>query len=235
MADRQALNAAAFLTQALDLRDDPRALAPELMALERGPNAGIWSIELDSSVGPAAFLIYDYALTKTDASGTDGRARFETDRETMERAANLGTPGPRILAHAEAGDVAFILATTPAVHRALTGQAAPEELEATEANLLPGPETDRLRAESAEELLKLLRAANDQARTWLRAIRAEANVPTADASDRVEFNEAETELALFLLDERSIEHVLQALSLVVEAAKAQVADARQNPGRDPQA
>lgn len=229
MADRLALNAAAFLTRALDLQDDPRALAPELIMLERGPDAGIWSVELESSVGPAAFLIYDYRLTATDSDSASGRARFDADRKTMERAASLGTPGPRILAHAQAGEYAFILATTPAVHRALTGQAEPDALEATEADLLPGPETARLREAAAAELLTHLRAANEQARTWLRAIRAEANVPSADAADRVDFNEAETELALFLLDERSIEHVLQALSLVVEAAKSQVAGARERP------
>jgi hypothetical protein len=221
MADRQAVKIAAFLIQALDLDDDASLLASELVAMKRDPNAGISSIELDSSVGPAAFLIYDYQLPIRDDDGETGQSRFDADLATLERAASLDSPGPRILAHAVAGDDAFILATTPAVHRALTGQGVESAIEATAAELLPGAETARLRSEAAAELLTLLRAADQQARSWLRAIRADANLRRTDGTDLVEFNPAEAELALFLLDERSIQHVLQALTLFVEGAKSQ--------------
>jgi hypothetical protein len=197
--------------------------------MKRDPNAGISSLELESSVGPAAFLMYDYQLAAMDEAGETGQSKFDADLATLERAASLDAPGPRILAHAIAGDDAFILATTPAVHRALTG-AGGSELEATEAELLPGGETARIRSEAAAELLALLRAADQQAQRWLRAIRADANLGAVeDANDLVEFNPAESELALFLLDERSIQHVLQALSLLVEGAKARAEDARNGP------
>lgn len=224
MNDQQGLKIAAFLIQALDLADEPAALAAELVGIERDQNAGVSTIELDSSIGPAAFLIYDYRLDM----GGNGRARFDADLATMERAATLDSPGPRILAHALAEQDAFILATTPAVHRALTGAGA--EIEATEEELLPGPETARIRAESAGELLTLLRAADAQAQRWLRAIRADANLASSDnQGELVEFGSEETELALFLLDERSIQHVLQALSLLVEGAKSRAMGATNDP------
>jgi hypothetical protein len=230
MTDRRALKIASFMIQALDLDVDPSALAPDLVEMKRDPNAGISSIELDSSVGPAAFLIYDYQLAVLDGAGKTGQATFEADLATLERASSLDAPGPRILAHAISGDEAFILATTPAVHRALTGAGAASEIEATEAELLPGSETARIRSEAAEELLSLLRAADGQAQRWLRAIRADASLGAAEGgSDLVEFNPAEAELALFLLDERSIQHVLQALSLLVEGAKAQAETTRNGP------
>ena len=225
-SDVHAIKAAAFLIQALELDDDPALLAGDVVSLKRDPNAGISTLELESSVGPAAFLIYDYQRTAVDADGITGQALFDADLRTLERAAEADTPGPRILAHAIAGDEAFILATTPAVHRALTGQGAAPALEADEGDLLPGRETARVRTEAANELLRLLREADAAAQRWLRAIQAEGKLGTgAGAGDFVEFGEAEAALALFVLDDRSIQHLLLALNLFVASAKEQAEQA----------
>jgi hypothetical protein len=221
MTDEHALKAAAFLTQALELDDDPGLLAAEVVSLKRDANAGISTLELESSVGPAAFLIYDYQLDRLNAELTTGQTLFDADLRTLERAAEVDSPGPRILAHAVAGDEAFILATTPAVHRALTGQGTEPNLEATEADLLPGEETQRVRREAANELLRILREADSEASRWLRAIQAEGRIAADNAGEFVEFSEAEAALALFLLDDRSIQHLLKALNLFVASAKDQ--------------
>ena len=55
MTDPQAVKIAAFLVQALDLADDPIALADDVGSLKRDANAGISSLEIDSSVGPVPF------------------------------------------------------------------------------------------------------------------------------------------------------------------------------------
>jgi hypothetical protein len=228
MTDRS-LRIAAFVIQALDLDDDPAALAGEIVALKRDPNAGISSIELDSSVGPAAFLVYHYLLSATDDEGRTGRDLFDADLATLEQAAAQESPGPRIVAHATAGDEAFILATTPATYRTLTGAPPLTDLEATAADLLPGPETAATRRTAAAELLRLLREADAQAAAWLRAIQTEGRLApddqTPDADDLLAFNEEEAALALFLLDERSIGHLLRVLNLLIASARQQAADA----------
>ncbi len=95
-----ALRLAAFLNEALDLQEDTDTLAGEILPFKRDLNAGISTVELDSSIGPAAFLIYHYALNTDDEDGRPGRDLFQSDLRTLERAATLNTPGPRILAHA---------------------------------------------------------------------------------------------------------------------------------------
>lgn len=226
MVDSHAIKAAAFLAQVLELEDDPAVLATGIVTLKREAGAGVSSIELESSVGPAAFLIYDYQIATLEIVGAGGRSQFEADLKTLERAAELDTPGPRILAHAISGDEAYILATTPAVHRALTGQIDPGEVEVSEADLPPGPESALQRAEAANELMRLLREADAEAARWLRMIRAESRFSSEGTrGDFLDFNEAESALALYLLDNRSIQHLLQALSVFVESAKERAADA----------
>jgi hypothetical protein len=232
MTDDLTLKIAAFVIQALDLSDDPAALAGEIVALKRDLNAGISSIELDSSVGPAAFLVYHYLLDLPNAEGRSGRDLFDADLATLDRAAQQDTPGPRILAHATAGDEAYVLATTPATFRALTGASPLEEIEATAADLFPGAETAETRRTAAGELLRLLREADTQAASWLRAIQSEGRLPQAEAngkasesSDLLAFNEEETALALFLLDDRSIGNLLRVLNLLLTTARQQAKDA----------
>lgn len=217
-----ALRLAAFINEALELDEDPSDLAEEILPFKRDQNAGISTIELDSSIGVAAFLIYHYELNTADEEGRQGSELFQTDLRTLERAATLNTPGPRILAHAVTDDEAYILATTPATHRALTGTSA-EEPSAT----IPENARDEVRKETATNLLRLLSEANAQARDWLAAIQLSGESTTAD---QVDFHPEETGLALFLLDETNIRQLLQVLNLMVQSARA---DHSSQNGADP--
>ncbi|MCA9860609.1 MAG: hypothetical protein KC438_12845 [Thermomicrobiales bacterium] len=216
------LRLAAFLNEALDLQEDLNTLAEEILPFKQDLNAGISTVELESSIGPAAFLIYHYELNTNDEDGQPGRQLFQSDLRTLERAATLNTPGPRILAHAVTEDEAYILATTPATHRALTG-AGPDETPKE----IPEEERDNVRKEAAANLLRLLSEANAEARDWLAAMQLSGEVESAD---QVDFHAEETGLALFLLDESNIRQLLQVLNLMVQSARAGLPD--QN-GADP--
>lgn len=205
------LRLAAFLNEALELEEDPTSLAEEILPFKRDRNAGISTIELDSSIGVAAFLIYHYELNTSDEEGHPGSELFQNDLRTLERAATLNTPGPRILAHAVTDDEAYILATTPATHRALTGADAEDGGAA-----IPEEARDLVRKETATNLLRLLSEANAQARDWLAAMHLSGEVSSAD---QVDFYPEETGLALFLLDESNIRQLLQVLNLMVQSAR----------------
>lgn len=212
-----AIAAASFLTQALELNDDPATIASELVEVKEDDNAAIYSVELDSSIGPAAFLVYVYALQQTDADGTTGAALYQQGLETLQQAANRDTPGPRMVAHADSEQIGFILATTPATWRALQGE-EPASLVATEADLPTTTASEDERAAMAEDLHRALKEANDHARRWLGAIRtAGAN----SEEDVLTFTEAETALALFVLDSANVEATLNALNLLVTSAQEQ--------------
>jgi hypothetical protein len=217
-----ALRLAAFVNEALELGEEPASLAVEILPFKRDSNAGISTIELDSSVGVAAFLLYHYELNTQDDEGRPGSELFQSDLRTLERAATLNTPGPRIVAHAVTDDEAFILATTPATHRALTG-AGPED----EAHTVPEEERDEVRKETASNLLRLLSEANAQARDWLAAMQLSGEAASAD---QIDFHPEETGLALFLMDESNIRQLLQVLNVMVQSARADLP--RQN-GADP--
>jgi len=217
-----ALRLAAFVNEALELDEDPTSLAVEILPFKRDPNAGISTIELDSSIGVAAFLIYHYELNTADDEGRQGSELFQTDLRTLERAATLNTPGPRILAHAVTDEEAYILATTPATHRALTG-AEPEE----SAPAIPEEARDEVRKETATNLLRLLSEANAQARDWLAAIQLSGE---ATSAEQVDFHPEETGLALFLMDENNIRQLLQVLNLMVQSARS---DLPNRNGADP--
>lgn len=210
--DPIALRLAAFVNEALELDEDPAELAVEILPFKRDRNAGISTIELESSIGVAAFLIYHYELHLSDDEGRQGSEIFQSDLRTLERAATLNTPGPRILAHAVTEAEAYILATTPATHRAITGagadDAAPE---------IPPEERDEIRKETSANLLQLLTEANAQARDWLAAMQLSGE---ATSAEQVDFHPEETGLALFLLDENNIRQLLQVLNLMVQAARA---------------
>lgn len=220
--DPFALRLAAFLNEALDLGEDPIELAEEILPFKRDANAGISTIELESSIGPAAFLIYHYELHIADDEGRAGSVLFENDLRTLERATMLNTPGPRILAHSVTDDQAYILATTPATHRALTGQAPEDDRPA-----VPEDQRDDVRKETAANLLRLLSEANAQARDWLAAMQLSGE---AAGTDQVDFHPEETGLALFLLDESNIRQLLQVLNLMVQSASV---DLPNQNGADP--
>jgi hypothetical protein len=207
MSDAWSPKIAAFVVQALDLALDPLDLAPEIVALKREPASGISAVELQSSVGPTPFLVYHYLI----ADG--GQAQFDADIATLEKAAALDTPGPRIVAHATSGDEAFILATTPSVQRSMTGQAD------TMPKRPPMP-IERARTRVPDRLIDKLREANRLAGDWLTAIRS-ASENGADLS----LTEQEAALALFLLDERSIQDLLQALNVLISTARSQAGEA----------
>jgi hypothetical protein len=115
------------------------------------------------------------------------------------------------MAHAVTDDEAFILATTPATHRALTGaptDAAPADV--------PEEKRDKVRKETAANLLRLLSEANAQARDWLAAMQLSGESAT---TDQIDFHPEETGLALFLLDESNIRQLLQVLNVMVQSAR----------------
>ena len=231
MEPSTSLKAAAFLSQALDLADDPATMVDDLVTIEATAVVTIFAAELDTSAGPAAFLIYQYAIAASDDEGQTGRQRLDNDLATMETAAARDVPGPRPVAHAVTAEDGFILATSPATLRVLTGEGETEVLEATSADLLPTGNHEARRREAAEELLRLLRLADEQATAWLAATGDPAPSSSADpAPVRFAFSPEETELALFLLDDRGIQNVLHVLNRVLTTARDQAARARPRDG-----
>jgi hypothetical protein len=226
--------AASFLGQVLGLGEAPTDLASDLSAIKRDANAAIFTVQLESSVGPAAFLVYAYALALRGGDGRTGKEVFDAGLETLQQAAANDSPGPRAVAHAETDEYGFILATTPGTYRALIGESAGTSgLEAKPSDLPPTRELERIRSESAEELQKLLRQANQHAADWLSAIQGSGQTfgegpDEDDEQGFIEFTERETELALFLLDEESIGSLLKALNVMVATAQEQAAAALEN-------
>ena len=217
--DQMAIAAAGFLAEVLGLDDEDVSLASDLSAIKRDANAAIFTIQLESSVGPAAFLVYGYLLDERGGDGHTGRELYESGLATLHQAAERDSPGPRAVANGESDGRGFIIATTPGTFRALAGaptEPAPE-LEPDPATFRSEAQTNRVRASSADELLQLLRSANDQAEQWLGAIQQASQEGEDD--DILAFNESETALALFLLDDRSIGDLLRALNLLVSTAQ----------------
>lgn len=202
--DRDAGRAAAFLIEALDLPDDSRAVGRDLSLVDRDQIVTVFAAEFASSVGPAAFLVYLYRLAELDDDGRRGRDRFRDDLKTLETAARLDAPGPRAVGHAETAREALILATSPAVWRALRGEPAADHPVADRRDL------SKSRGERALELLRLLREADGVAESWLAAI---------DAANADELTPEEVELSLFLNDERSIKSLLQALNRLLATSR----------------
>lgn len=201
MTDTWLPGIASFIVQALDLEADPAELIPEIVALKREERTGTSAIELQSSAGPTPFLIYHYDLVDGDQS------RFDADVATLERAAKLDTPGPRIVASATTDSGAFILATTPAVLEALTGvqRTAPAR---------PAMPIERARGRVPDRLVEKLREANRLAGDWLTAIQA-----ASERGDDLSLTDQEAALALFLLDDRSIQDLLKALNVLLTSAR----------------
>jgi hypothetical protein len=201
MSDSWSPKVAAFVVQALDLAIDPLSLVDEIVPLKRDLTAGISALELESSVGATPFLIYHYLNVDSD------RTQLDADLATLEKVAELDSPGPRILAHAIAGDEAYVLATTPQVHRAMTGKSAPAKLRSRSAK------STNARTQDVDQLLDRLRSANHLAGAWLQAVEA--------AGGDLSFTEQEAALALFLLDDRSIQDLLRALNVLISTARNQ--------------
>lgn len=220
--------AAVFLGQVLGITDSPDYLAADLSPIKRDDNASIFTIQLDSSVGPAAFLVYAYALNQRGGDGRTGKELFDAGLATLQQAAQRSAPGPRAVAHAETDVLGFILATTPGTYRALTGD-DPQVNDIAEAAAVDQAATEdaaRYRSEIAQDLLESLRSANQQATDWLAAIQIASQSETdgdEQIDDLLSFTEEETELALYLLDDDSIGNLLRALNLLVASAQQQAA------------
>ena len=214
--DDERLRAAAFLQEVFGPEADPNALAPELELLSSDAASFTWTIELTSSIGDAAFLIYQYAFNKKRPDGKWGRELFRDGLETLELAAERNTPGPRIVAHAETDQEGYLLATTPATYRKLTAT-DPDFSDPNAPVITAGDAATKARIASADELLRLLKQANDHARTWLAAIRAESAAATDDGE--LLFNQEEAALALYLNDESSVQDLLRVMAMMVDSTR----------------
>lgn len=223
--DAMTVAAAGFLLQVLDLEDDARDLARDLSVIKRDANAAIYTVQLDSSVGLAAFLVYAYVLESTGGDGHTGRELYDAGLDTLQRASQRNTPGPRAVAHATTETHGFILATTPGTYRALTGNQSDADLEPSPADLPPTSNIDRVRSDSAERLLALLKDANQEARTWIGAMQTASQRAGDAEGETISFTEEETELALFLLDNESIGDLLRSLNMLVATAQEHTAQA----------
>ncbi|MEJ7761857.1 MAG: hypothetical protein WKF80_03600 [Thermomicrobiales bacterium] len=210
---------ATFLSQALALPPDTdvAAVAADLAIISTTPGRTVYATRMESAIGPAAFLVYAYDVLATDPGGAKPGV-FARDVDTITRATGADTPGPRILAHATDGDHAYILATSPSTFRALAGVSAGAGRDDEMASLPPGTDRDAARRDAATHLLRLLRQADLHASVWFAAIEAPEG-ETTEHRDHLDFNDAEAELALFLLDDRSIKRLLRLLQVYIAAAK----------------
>lgn len=225
-SDALMLATAQFLVQALDLTDAPDAIASDLSPMKRDANAAISSIQLDTSIGLAGFLVYTYVLNRVGGEGKTGLELYEAGLETLQLAASRNTPGPRPVAHASNEEYGFILATAPGTWRALMGHTPTETIEAQPDDALTSINTAQIREEAAAELFELLQKANAQALTWLNAIQAASRQAHENSDDSlIAFTDAETELALFLLDEDSVGALLRTMNLMVATAQEQAQQA----------
>ncbi len=224
MPDALLTATAQFLVQALDLEDAPADIARDLSPMKRDANAAISSISLETSIGLAGFLVYTYVLNRTGADGHTGQELFDSGLETLQLAASRNTPGPRPMAHANTDEYGFILATAPGTYRALMGQTSTAAIEAQAEDVLTTANTEQLRSDTATELFDLLQKANAQAQAWLAAIQAASRqAEEADDAAMIAFTDAETELAIFLLDDDSVGALLRAMNLLVATAQDQAA------------
>lgn len=220
--------AAVFLGQVLGIAETPDYLAADLSPIKRDANASIFTIQLDSSVGPAAFLVYAYVLEQRGGDGRTGKELFDAGLATLQQAAQRDAPGPRAVAHAETDMLGYILATTPGTYRALTGEPEPGGA-VDEAAVAASAE---VRSGIAQDLLRALRDANQHATDWLAAIQAagQADLEDNDSLDGLlAFTEDETELALYLLDDESIGNLLRAPNLLVASAQQQASQGLERP------
>lgn len=225
-SDALMMATAQFLVQALDLTDAPDIIANDLSPMKRDTNAAISSIQLETSVGLAGFLVYTYVLNRTGSDGKSGRDHFDSGLETLQLAANRNTPGPRPVAHADTDEYGFILATAPGTWRALMGHTSTESIEAQPDDALTVGNTESIRADAASELFDLLQKANTQAQTWLNAIQAASRQAHENPEEgMIAFTESETELAIFLLDDDSVGALLRTMNMLVATAQDQAAQA----------
>jgi hypothetical protein len=192
--------AAAFLGEALSLAGAHEEIEAGLETIHAGEQEAVFAAELETSGGPVAFLIYAFR------SSGDGPDRQSEAVETMLRAAEFETPGPRLVAEAEAAGWGMLLATTPAGLAILAGEEAdPHALEPER-----GPRLDAAaRAQAADALLDALRTANERAAELGRML------PPPGAED---WTTEERALMLFLLDPGSLGELTRVMRWLADEA-----------------
>ncbi len=213
------LLAARFIIQTLSLDLVPEVLVPTLNRIERDDQTAVYAVQLESSVGPAAFLIYGYEAGLSGKHGAASQQRYATDARTLEVAQSRNVPGPRLIASGELGGNLFILATDPHTFAALAG---------VEATVNPASDSERahdpadVRRDSAGKLITLLRDADREAGRWLRAVDRQENMTGSGAivGTPLEFDDVETDLALYLLGPAGIRNILTLTSRILESAQA---------------
>ncbi len=220
------LLAARFIIDTLSLDLVPEVLVPTLNRIERDDNTAVYAVQLESSVGPAAFLVYGYETGLTGQRGADSQQRYATDVRTLEVAQSRNVPGPRLIASGELAGNLFVLATDPQTFAALAGAEA-------STNAATDSERERepveLRRDAAEKLVTLLRDADRQAGRWLRAVDRQETSATSEPIP-LAFDDVETELALYLLGP---DGVLTLASRVLESAQAANDAAGSGSGQSP--
>ncbi len=224
------LLAARFIINTLSLDLIPEVLVPTLNRIERDDHTAVYAVQLDSSVGPAAFLIYGYETSLTGQRGKNSQQRHATDVRTLEVAQSRNVPGPRLIASGDLGGNRFILATDPQTFAALAGvEAGTNTATDTEREREPA----ELRRDAAGQLVTLLRDADRQAGRWLRAVDRQETASTSGPAP-LAFDDVETELALCLLGPDGIRNVLTLASRVLESAQAANDAAGSEPSQSPQ-
>ena len=212
------LLAARFIIATLSLDLVPEVLVPTLNRIERDDSTAVYAVQLESSVGPAAFLIYGYETGQSDTGEGSGQTQFANDLRTLELAQARNVPGPRLVASGQTGDHQFILATDPHTFAALAGV---EETASPELVADRDKDPSEIRRSAAEALISLLRDADRQAGRWLRAVdRQEVEALQSGATPSLNFDDVETELALYLLGQEGIRNTLTLASRILETAQA---------------
>ncbi len=200
--------AATVLVHVLGLDGDPTDLAGSLALLSSEPPVAAWTAELAAEGEDVAFLLYAYDLSAA-GRGSKGRQRLEQDLAVIAEATEHGTPGPRLVAQAEVGDWAIVVATSPATLERLAAE--PEPRPGTQTAAGAKPATAKERARAANALLLAVRTAEQRSAAFLRAI--------GDGS--ADLTPEERALALYIADAPSLASLPRALRTAVERVAAQ--------------
>ncbi len=213
--DTLTLDAARFLVASLSLADEPESLAAGLDRIDRDEQSAVFALQMESTVGPAAFLVYVYETSALGKRGREVAKRHAGDLRTLQLAQARGVPGPRVVASGELNGNQFILATDPQTFAAL----AENGPNATSGPATPAPvdpaQAAKIRRETAERILSRLKDAEHDASRWLAAVGTAADDPAS-----LELDDVETELALYLLGPTGIRNILRLANLVLEKGQA---------------
>lgn len=214
------LLAATFIVQTLDIDVPANEFVPGLNRIERDDDTAVYAVQLESSVGPAAFLVYAYRAGPATNGRRTGQthSRYDSDLQTLREAQSRNVPGPRLVATADLDQHSFILATDPQTFAALAGRSENGTLPVATADATADPAD--VRRDAAERLIPLLRETETQARRWLAAFDAQARAARDEAGAPTAFDDAETELALNIIGPGGIRHILTFANRVLELAQS---------------